>query len=242
MSKWSKVRLDECSRIVSGGTPSTSVAAYWDGSIPWATPKDLSDLDGPYLEDTPRKITKAGLQNSSAEILPANSVLFSSRAPIGHVAVNRVPTATNQGFKSFVPDPARLDSKYLYHWLRKHRLYLESMGNGATFKEVSKEVVSRVEIPLPPLPEQRRIAAILDHAEALRAKRRQAMVNLGTLISATLVETFGDPSLNNKGWPKSTLGSLCAAVIDCPHSTPSYASTRTPHPCVIPIPREGGVN
>ena len=106
-SAWPKVRLDECTEIVAGATPSTSVEAYWGGDVCWATPKDLSDLDGSYISDTPRKLTRAGLQNCAASILPAGSVLFSSRAPIGHVAVNTVPMATNQGFKSFVPKPGR---------------------------------------------------------------------------------------------------------------------------------------
>jgi type I restriction enzyme, S subunit len=152
MSKWQKNRLDQCTHIVSGGTPKTSVKDYWDGDICWATPKDLSSLKVPYLDETPRKITKAGLDNSGAEVLPEGSVLFSSRAPIGHVAINRVPMATNQGFKSFVPDTEKLDAKFLYYWLRKSCAYFNNLGNGATFKEVSKAIVSRVEIPLPPIP------------------------------------------------------------------------------------------
>src|SRR5207245_10985345 len=82
-SEWRKLRLDECAEIVAGATPSTSVEAYWDGNICWATPKDLSELDGAFISDTPRKLTRAGLENCAATILPAGSVLFSSRAPIG---------------------------------------------------------------------------------------------------------------------------------------------------------------
>jgi len=175
MSCWPKVRLEECTEIVSGATPSTSESTYWDGDICWATPKDLSELDGAYISDTPRKITRSGLQSCAATVLPPDSVLFSSRAPIGHVAINTVPMATNQGFKSFVPNRERVHAKFLYHWLRRNRPYLESLGNGATFKEVSKAVVARIEIPLPTLAEQRRIAEILDKADALRAKRRAAL-------------------------------------------------------------------
>lgn len=162
MDKWEKNRLDQCTNIISGGTPKTSVKEFWDGDIFWATPKDLSNLEIPYLDETPRRITQKGLDNSGAEVLPIGSVLFSSRAPIGHVAINRVPMATNQGFKSFVPIPGKLDAKFLYYWLRKSHDYLNSLGNGATFKEVSKAIVSRIEIPLPPIAEQKRIAAILD--------------------------------------------------------------------------------
>lgn len=198
MSTIRKLTLPQCCEIVSGATPKTSIAAYWDGDIYWATPKDLSDLQTHYISETPRKITKAGLESCAAAILPPQSVLFSSRAPIGHVAINTVPMATNQGFKSFVPKPEILDAKFLYYWLRMNRSYLESLGNGATFKEVSKATVSRIEISLPPLPEQRRIAAILDQADALRAKRREALAQLDSLTQSIFIEIFGDALRSNE--------------------------------------------
>ena len=198
--EWPKVRLDECAEIVAGATPSTSVESYWGGDVCWATPKDMSELEDAYISNTPRKLTRAGLENCAASVLPAGSVLFSSRAPIGHVAVNTVPMATNQGFKSFVPKPDRVKAKFLYWWLRTNRVYLESLGNGATFKEVSKTIVSRIEIPLPPLAEQRRIAEVLDKAEALRAKRRAALAQLESLTQSLFLDLFGDPVANPKGF------------------------------------------
>lgn len=212
MSKWIMMRLDECTQIVSGATPSTSEPSYWDGDICWATPKDLSELQNPYITDTPRKITHRGLESCAAVVLPPESVLFSSRAPIGHVAINTVPMATNQGFKSLIPNRNQVHAKFLYHWLRKNRPYLESLGNGATFKEVSKAVVSRIEIPLPPLPEQHRIAEILDKADALRAKRRAALAQLDALAQAIFLDMFGDPATNPKGWPKVTLGAHTSKI------------------------------
>lgn len=214
MSDWPRVRLDECCEIVGGATPSTSVAAYWDGDICWVTPKDLSDLKSAYIADTPRKLTKEGLANCAADVLPAGSVLFSSRAPIGHVAMNTVPMATNQGFKSFIPRLETIHAKFLYHWLRTNRPYLESLGNGATFKEVSKAVVSRIELSLPPLPEQRRIAEVLDRAEALRAKRRAALAQLDALTQSIFLDLFGDPAFNLKEWPRSQLVELCNSADD----------------------------
>ena len=198
---WPRVRLDACAEIVSGATPRTEVSEYWDGEIPWATPKDLSNLAGKHIAETPDKLSRAGYDSCSTQLLPAQSVLFSSRAPIGHVAINTVPMCTNQGFKSFVPDRERLNADYLYHWLRANKSFLQSLGNGATFKEVSKAIVSRVEIPLPPLPEQRRIAAILDKADALRAKRRESIAKLDQLLQSVLLEMFGDPVTNPKGFP-----------------------------------------
>jgi type I restriction enzyme S subunit len=204
--------LGDCCEIVSGATPSTSEAVNWGGDICWATPKDLSALSGTYISDTPRKLTRLGLDRCAATVLPPQSVLFSSRAPIGHVAINTVPMATNQGFKSFVPDVTRVEPKYLYWWLRANRSRLEALGNGATFKEVSKAVVSRIEIELPSLVEQRRIAAILDCADALRTKRRAALAQLDALAESIFIDMFGDPATNLKGWPVVPL-SDCAERI-----------------------------
>jgi len=213
MTGWPKIPLADCCEIISGATPSTSEPSYWNsGDICWATPKDLSELDGPYISDTPRKLTAAGLASCAATVLPEMSVLFSSRAPIGHVAINTVPMATNQGFKSFIPKANQVHAKFLYHWLRRNRPYLESLGNGATFKEVSKAVVARVEIPVPPFPEQCRIAEILDKADALRARRRAAIAQLDTLTQAIFLDMFGDPTTNPRGWPTRSLAQIGEVV------------------------------
>ena len=211
MSDWTIARLEDCTEIVSGATPSTSDSAYWDGDICWATPKDLSELEGAYISDTRRKITRSGLQSCAATVLPPDSVLFSSRAPIGYVAINTVSMATNQGFKSFVPKRELVNSKFLYHWLRCNRTYLESLGNGATFKEISKAVVARIEIPLPPLPEQQRIAAILDMADELRAKRRAAIANLDILSQSIFLDMFGERA--SRHWRTTSVASV-AKVAD----------------------------
>ena len=183
------VQLGEVSEIVSGGTPKTSESAYWDGSIPWVTPADLSSHVNAYFDTPARTITDLGLVKSGAVLLPPGSVLMSSRAPIGYAAITRVPMATNQGFKSIVPGP-NLDAKYIYHWIKAHNLLLNSLGNGATFKEVSKRTVAGIRIPLPPLDEQRRIAAILDKADAIRQKRRQAIAHLDTLTQSIFHDMF----------------------------------------------------
>jgi type I restriction enzyme S subunit len=208
MREWPRLRLDECCEIVGGATPSTSVGGYWDGDICWATPKDLSELEGAYISDTHRKLTREGLASCAADVLPAGSVLFSSRAPIGHVALNTVPMATNQGFKSFIPKKEQVHANFLFHWLRTNRSYLESLGNGATFKEVSKAIVSRIEIQLPPLPEQRRLAEILDRTEVLRTKRRIALAQLDILTHAIFLRMFGDPTRNTLKLPITSIGEI----------------------------------
>ena len=169
-NSWPSVPLGECCQIVSGSTPRRDTPEYWDGEITWATPKDLSRLTGDVLNETADKITKAGLQSCSTKMLPKGTVLFSSRAPIGLVAIAGKPMCTNQGFKNFVPGE-NVNSSYLYWTLRKMAPRIQDMGNGATFKEVSKSVIERVEIPLPLKDEQMRIAAILNQADSIRRDR-----------------------------------------------------------------------
>lgn len=211
-TSWLDTTLGDIAEVVSGATPKTSVEEYWEGGIPWATPKDLSELDGASIESTPRTLSALGLKSCAATLLPAQSVLLSSRAPIGHVAINSVPMATNQGFKNLVPDTARVDSKFLYWWLRFHRPQLEAMGNGATFKEISKRIVSGVRIQLPPLDEQRRIVGVLDAAETLRTKRRRALAKLDSLTQAIFIKMFGHPATNERGWPTHSLSDVCTKI------------------------------
>ena len=220
--------LADVAEIISGATPKSGVADYWNGDILWVTPADLSKLDGPFISDTPRKLTRAGLASCAATVLPVGSVLLSSRAPIGHVAINTRPMATNQGFKSLVPRSDRLNAKYLYHWLRSRTSYLQSLGNGATFKEISKATVSRVEIPLPTLDEQQRIAEILDQAEVIRVKRGQILAHLDTLTQSIFHDMFGDVRTNVLGWPEGTVGDIAERVTDGEHQTPRRSKSGVP--------------
>lgn len=181
---WSTIKLGDLCEVVSGATPKTAEQAYWNGDVLWATPTDLSGLKKKCIANTDRKITTEGLASCAAKVLPINSVLFTSRAPIGLVAINAAPMATNQGFKSFIPNQNKLDSSYLYWWLRVNRERINAMGVGATFKEVSKSIVERIEIPLPPLAEQKRIAAILDKAAEIKAKREQAIARFDDVIAS----------------------------------------------------------
>ena len=197
---WPVATVGEVCDVVSGATPKTGRPEFWDGNVPWVTPKDLSELGQKHLCDTPRKITRAGLESCSAKMLPARSVLFSSRAPIGLVAINTLPVCTNQGFKSLVPRSDLVSPDFLFWWLKAQEKHIQSKGRGATFKEVSKKIVETLQMPLPPLAEQKRIARVLDAADALRAKRREALVQLDTLLQSTFLDMFGDPVTNPMGW------------------------------------------
>ena len=204
---WPEITLGEVAEIVSGATPSSSVPELWDGSVLWATPTDLSRLESKFIEQTERTISESGLQSCSAKVLPSNSVLFSSRAPIGLIAINKNPMATNQGFKSFVPKRG-LDSSYLYWWLKANRERLQDLGNGATFKELSKAVISRVSLPLPPIEEQRRIAKMLDRADAILRKRARTITLAENLLKSLFLEMFGHPLNSSVGHPRGELRSL----------------------------------
>jgi type I restriction enzyme S subunit len=210
--KWPTAQLGAVTKIVSGSTPKSGNPAFWGGSIPWATPTDLSGLTTKELTSTGRQITEAGFASCSANMLPARSVLFSSRAPIGLVAINKQPLCTNQGFKSFVPDASRLSPDFLFWWLKGNRPALEHLGRGATFKEVSKSIIEKVEIPLPPLAEQKRIAAILDAADALRTKRRESLAQLDALLQSTFLTLFGECDRPPVSLGKPTFGTTANFV------------------------------
>ena len=138
-------KLSEVADVISGSTPKTTTPDFWNGDILWATPKDLSILEGKYLLSTASMITEAGYNSCSTRMIPPNSVLYSSRAPIGHIAINTVEVCTNQGFKSFVPNEL-ITTEYLYYALKYYTPQIQTLGRGATFKEVSKTSISNFEI------------------------------------------------------------------------------------------------
>jgi len=218
-----KLTIKDCCTIVSGSTPRTENRGFWNGDIQWATPKDLSDRNCQYIAETNSQITQEGFDSCSTSMLPPYSVLFSSRAPIGLVAINTVPMCTNQGFKSLVPDSEKVHYKYLYYWLLKNKEYLQSLGNGATFKELSKSSLERVEIQLPSIPEQNRIAAILDKAEEIKRKREESLKLADEFLKSVFVDMFGDPVTNPMGWETKPIGD-CGKVI-----TGNTPSRKMPH-------------
>ena len=159
---WGKKRLEELADIRSGGTPSTLLPEFWDGDILWCTPTDITALNGyKYLGETSRKITSLGLKASSAEIVPAMSIVMTSRATIGECAINRVPLSTNQGFKNFVPFD-NVDVEFLYYLLTMQKQGFISLCGGSTFLEIGKTQLAAfaVRIPLTKA-EQTAIATVL---------------------------------------------------------------------------------
>jgi restriction endonuclease S subunit len=148
-------------RADSGGTPSTSVEDYWDGDIAWLTPKEITGLgDTLFVSKTERSITRAGLANSAAKLLPPETVMLTKRAPVGAVAVNALPMATNQGFLNFQCG-SRLRPVYLAFWLRANKSYLEKVANGSTYPELYQGDLFEFQMAVPPIPVQDRIIGAL---------------------------------------------------------------------------------
>nr|WP_216295129.1 restriction endonuclease subunit S [Delftia acidovorans]MCA1070669.1 hypothetical protein [Delftia acidovorans] len=198
------VTLGEVCKVVSGSTPRREKAEYWEGTIPWVTPKEINRLASPYLWDSEEKITEEGFNSCSTSMLPAGSVLLSSRAPIGLLAINKIPVCTNQGFKSLVPS-SEVNAEYLYYVLKSNAKALQARGNGATFKELAKPAVEDFKVPLPPIDDQIRIAHLLGKVETLIAQRKQHLQHLDNLIKSVFLEMFGDPILNPHNFPLRTL-------------------------------------
>ncbi|MDT0631952.1 restriction endonuclease subunit S [Rubrivirga litoralis] len=191
--EWPRVALGDVCTVVSGATPKTKVPEFWDGDIVWITPTDLGKLDGRDIVESERVITEAGFASCSTTLMEPGAVVMSSRAPIGHLGVARVPLCTNQGCKSFVPGP-NVDTDYLYYALRFSVPAIQDLGTGATFKEVSKSKLSRFQIPLPSLDTQREVAATLrsqlELATEARTNLEAQLAAAQSLPEAYLTQAF----------------------------------------------------
>lgn len=157
---WQKVKLGDIVNVYGGGTPSTKQKSYWGGDIPWLTPAELTNYPSRSIVGTACTITEEGLQNSSAKLMPKDSILLTSRATIGNATINSVPMATNQGFINI--EPKKVDKDFFYYWLKDKRKYLNQIAIGSTFPELSKSVFKEIETKLPnEIKDQQKIAEIL---------------------------------------------------------------------------------
>ena len=164
------MKLNKIVNIINGSTPSTSNPSFWDGDINWITPKDMSLLRSRYISSGNRNITKLGYSSCSTILVPAGTVLLTSRAPIGYVAIANNPLCTNQGFKSMVCNESFIKPQYLYYWIFKNKEYLESIAGGSTFKELSKEQLGNIDIELPSLNIQQHIVNTIGSVDDLIEK------------------------------------------------------------------------
>ena len=196
-------KLGDICTVVSGSTPKTGVAEYWDGTVKWITPAELNE-DSFYITDSVRHITEYGKEKTGLSYLPKGTVILSSRAPIGKTAIAGCEMCCNQGFKNLICSDA-IYNEYLYFFLKSKTDYLNSLGRGATFKEISKSIVEKIEIPLPNIEKQHQIVKELKATRNLIAHRKQQLTKLDELIKARFVEMFGDCRLNPKGWVTKNL-------------------------------------
>ena len=194
-----KARLGDVCTVVSGSTPKSTVPEYWDGDIKWITPAELSN-DTYIINDSARHITALGVAKTGLKSFPAGTVILSSRAPIGKTAIAGCEMFCNQGFKNLICSE-KIDSKYLYYFLSGKTDYLNSLGRGATFKEISKAIVENIEIPLPEVEEQKRIAACFERLLRLIQLQKAELEELDKLVKSRFIELFGDPERNAKKWP-----------------------------------------
>ncbi len=192
---WPMVALgnSELFHIESGGTPKSNLEEYWNGNIPWITLVDLPAKNFiTEIESSRRTITEFGLQKSSATLIPKNSVIVSTRATIGRIAINHIPLATNQGFKNIiVKDSGRAVPKYIALALTKLVPVMNAQATGGTFKEISKSRFSELRIPLPPLGTQQSLVAEIETEQTLVAANRKLAERMEEKIRSAIGRVWG---------------------------------------------------
>ncbi|MGF7086366.1 type I restriction enzyme S subunit [Kroppenstedtia sanguinis] len=206
MSEWKAVSLEDISQIVGGGTPSKEKTEYWGGEIPWVTPTDVTRGKVRKLEFTENRITKIGLSESSAKLIPSGSILMTTRATIGECVINMIPMATNQGFTNFICNE-RVYNEYLYYALCRHKIDFERLGSGSTFKEVSKRTIRSFKVMLPPLPEQRKIAAILSSVDEV-IEKTEAIIKQTETVKKGLMQQLLTRGIGHIRFKQTEIGEI----------------------------------
>lgn len=213
-----KYKLGQLGTVYSGGTPSTKNAEFWDGDIAWITPKDLAGYSKKKISKGERNITDAGLSGSSANLIPAGSVLMSSRAPIGYVAIANNELSTNQGFKSINCDERICLNEYIYYWIKSNIEYIKSKANGSTFKEISGSSFKNLNIDVPDLETQKKIVRTLSALDQ-KIELNNKQSNTLETVAFTIYDDF-IKNLNEGEFKKVAIG----RVADCKlGGTPSRA-------------------
>ena len=231
MAEWKECMISEIGTVVGGATPSTKKAEnYEGGTIAWITPKDLSTFKGRYISNGERNITEVGLKSCSTQLLPKNTVLFSSRAPIGYVAIAQNEVCTNQGFKSVIPNPDT-DPLFLFYLLKYNKDKIENVGSGTTFKEVSGNTMKSIKVNVPcEYEEQKKIASILGALDDKIEENERINNNLEQQISSLFINMFGC-SIDSLNDNNVKLGNLIESI-DNRGKTPPLADEPTSYPII----------
>jgi type I restriction enzyme S subunit len=223
---WRKVKLGEIVNVSGGGTPSTSNPKYWGGNIAWLTPAEVVALNGNrFIDKTERYITEEGLKNSSAKVMPVNSLLLTSRATIGEVVINKIPMATNQGFINI--EPKNVNLMFLFYWLKNNRKFLNQMAIGSTFNELSKSVFKKIDILIPEdINEQKRIADILSAFDDKIEVNNKIIKTLEEMAQEIFKEWFNEnskfKSQRSKLWDNVRISDLVWIISGYPFSSKLY--------------------
>lgn len=231
------VKLGDVCRVLSGTTPDTNNPVYWKGNLPWITPAEITESSD-IIFDTKRAISKEAVEKKGLPLLPKGTVLLSSRAPIGKVAIAGIDMYCNQGFKNLVCSD-KIYNKYLYFFLKSKTKFLNSLGRGATFKEISKSIVENILIPCPNIQIQKQIAERLDKVQELIAKQKEQISKLDLLIKSRFLDMFGDPISNPKKWPTRRMGDIFKITSG---GTPSRKKSENFENGTIPWVKTGDLN
>lgn len=215
MAEWIECKISDLGTVVGGATPSTKKAEnYEGGNIAWITPKDLSTFSGRYIQRGERNITEIGLKSCSTQLLPQNAVLFSSRAPIGYVAIAANEVCTNQGFKSVIPNEST-DPLFLFYLLKHNKDKIEAMGSGTTFKEVSGNTMKNIMVRVPSDKEvQKNIASILGTLDDKIENNERINNNLEQQVSALYQSWFEDLDPTNGVCPDNWSYQMLSTIAD----------------------------
>ena len=216
---WNEFAISAIGDVIGGGTPSTKHNEYYGDEIAWITPKDLSNFNGRYISRGERSISQKGYDNSSAQMMPAGTVLFSSRAPIGYVAIAKNELCTNQGFKSVVPHSEICDSEFLYYLLCYRKHDIKAIASGTTFMEVSGTALKNFVVHMPDISTQKKIASVLSSLDQRIEGNNLINHNLEEQIRV-LFEDFFINSQHCANWKQGTIADLGNVVGG---STPSKA-------------------
>ena len=183
------IKLSDLTNIYTGTTPKTEIEEYWNGLIPWVTPAEL-DKDSYLITDTERHITEKGQKSKSLTMMPIGTVLLSTRAPIGKVAICGVPMTCNQGFKNF-ECLEKLHPTYLFYLLKLNNDWLQTQGTGTTFKEISKSKAGNIRIPVPTMSDQKDFAQFYNLVDKSRFVVQKEIKDLQELLDSKMDEYFG---------------------------------------------------
>ena len=215
-----RYKLSEICKIVSGSTPKTNVPEYWDGENVWITPAEITDKTF-IVYDSQRKLSNLGVEKTHLSSFPKGTVILSSRAPIGKVAIAGVEMFCNQGFKNLICSE-KIMNEYLYWFLKGKTKYLNSLGRGATFKELSAKIIGNIELEVPSIQEQKEVVIRLRKIDQIIGVFEREVELLDELIKARFVEMFGDPITNDMLWNTVKLNDVCYGIGDGLHGTPEY--------------------